>query len=172
MVVAKPNHIRRSEKRVQPRLGGRLPGWPSRRAGRRAGRLAGGRAGRRSGVRCLRAGVAFLLGGVVVRLYFLQKRGLSFAEIETKVILNQGIHRSAWSALAVGLSFGLPFGLLFGLPSLVGEPGGRAALRAVLGCPWGCSAGCTLEAKRASRTSPCVSCSSEAAQFLGITSSF
>jgi MFS family permease len=41
--------------------------------------------------------------------------GLSFREIETRALPNQGIHRSARNAVAFGLIFGLAFGLAFGL---------------------------------------------------------
>jgi predicted lipid-binding transport protein (Tim44 family) len=41
--------------------------------------------------------------------------GLSFGEIETRDIPNQGIHRSAWNALVFGLGFGLVGGLVGGL---------------------------------------------------------
>ena len=43
------------------------------------------------------------------------KSGLSVGDIETRDIPNQGIHRSAWNALVVGLVGGLVGGLVVGL---------------------------------------------------------
>jgi DNA polymerase III delta prime subunit len=55
--------------------------------------------------------VGLALGLVfVLCIFFL--RGLSFSEIETRHIPNQGIHRSAWNALLFGSVFGLVFGLI------------------------------------------------------------
>jgi hypothetical protein len=42
-------------------------------------------------------------------------RGLSFAEIETRNLPNEGIHRSARKAVIVGLVVGLVLGLVLGL---------------------------------------------------------
>ena len=59
--------------------------------------------------------VVGLVGGLVGWLVSWLPGGLSFSEIETRDIPNQGIHRSAWNALVVGLVFGLVSGLVFGL---------------------------------------------------------
>jgi hypothetical protein len=53
-----------------------------------------------------------LVLGLVFVLYIFFVRGLSFGEIETRDIPNQGIHRSAWNALLFGSVFGLVFGLI------------------------------------------------------------
>ena len=116
----------------------------------------------------LAGGLAFgLLGGLVLGLVF----GLAGAlarggvEDETKAVPNQGIHRSAWAAaavgLAVGLLSGLGVGLVYGL--LKGLPAGLAygvGVGLASGWPPVSSSGAT----RASRTRRFASSSGAAAR--------
>jgi hypothetical protein len=68
----------------------------------------------------LRYGLVVGLGAALVAALFAGLvRGLTFSQVETRAIPNEGIHRSTRNALFVGLVFapvgGLLLGLLFGL---------------------------------------------------------
>jgi hypothetical protein len=56
-----------------------------------------------------------LVVGPVVGLVGLLRDGLSFGEIETRTLPNEGIHRSARNAVVFGVIFGLVAGPLLGL---------------------------------------------------------
>jgi len=74
--------------------------------------------------------VGGLVGGLVIGLV---SGGLTVSEIETRAVPNQGIHRSAWNALAIGLVGGLVFGLVVGLFGLVFGPVDRLVYGLVFG---------------------------------------
>jgi hypothetical protein len=60
-------------------------------------------------------GLSFGLVGLVFGLGAGLASGLYFCEIEMTAVPNEGVHRSARSAVAVGLGFGTAVGLVFGL---------------------------------------------------------
>jgi hypothetical protein len=64
-----------------------------------------------------------LIGGLMGGLGAGLAKGLSFSEIETRAVPNEGIHRSAQSALAVGLGVGPVFGLVVGWVIALGVVG-------------------------------------------------
>jgi hypothetical protein len=59
-----------------------------------------------------------LLFGLVFGLYFLMRGGLTIAEIETRALPNEGVHRSARICLALGLFAALGAGFVTGLVSV------------------------------------------------------